>query len=415
MSKKIPLQHCFAPILKPIACAYAGLMRLRRKAYGQGVLSSYQPLVPTVSVGNISWGGTGKTPIVNWILAWAASKNLQAVVLTRGYKASPPCFPFLVQPHSNPKEAGDEPLMLACKNPAAKVVVDPKRSRAAEYAEKHLQPDLFVLDDGHQHLALGRDKNIVLLSAYDLTEGWGEVIPAGTWRESEKALNTADVFLLRVDGASIEQAKDFKQLGPFAQAGQGMQPDQARQPDQAHQPDQARQPDEAHQIAQAHQVAQATEAENLLALAKAKLPAKPIFPFCFRNFALRALTNPAQQLTSLAGRAYNLFCGVGSPQSVLRSTKDFLGYAPQNFFSFPDHYNYTTQNLEQLCASGLDLLCTEKDAVKLLNLLASMPSGYTPACSIWVLQLAVEFPPIANGLTFADWWESSFASIQDKL
>ena len=368
MSKKIPLQHRFAPLLKPLALGYGQLMQLRRRAYGQGLLSSFKSSVPTVSVGNISWGGTGKTPIVNWILAWAANKNLRAVVLTRGYKAHPPCAPFLVQQNSNPSEAGDEPLMLARKNPAAKILVDPKRSRAAQYAQKYLQPDLFVLDDGYQHLALGRDKNIVLLNAYDLTEGWNQVIPAGTWRETKTALKAADVFLLRTEGPRPDQLEPSN-----------------------------------------------SSPEELLALAKAKLPAKPIFPFCFRNVALQSLNNPTQQVTNLTGRPYNLFCGVGSPASVLHSCQAFLGYPAQNFYSFPDHHNYTLPDLERLCAPGLDLLCTEKDAVKLCKLIASRPSEFTPGCSIWVLQLDVEFPAIANGLTFADWWENSFASIQDKL
>ena len=355
MSKKNPLQQHLAPFLKPIAFTYGKLMQWRRAAYGHGLLKSFKTSLPTVSVGNISWGGTGKTPIVNWILTWAANRKLRAVVLTRGYKASPPSLPFWVQVTSSPTEAGDEPLMLARKNPSAMVLVDPKRSRAAEYAQKKLQPDLFVLDDGYQHLALGRDKNIVLITEYDLTEGWNQVIPAGTWRETEKALNAADVFLLRLNC-------DAKW-------------------------------------------------EDLLALAKSKLPGKPIFPFCFRNVALSSLTAPSSKVTSLSGRAYNLFCGVGSPEGVLASTKEFLGYGPQEFYKFPDHYNYTVQDLKRLCASGLDLLCTEKDAVKLLKLLEAMPSDYTPPCSIWVLQLDVDFPAIASGLTFANWWEKTFGSI----
>ncbi len=372
MSQKLLLQQRFAPFLKPLGFVYGKLMQCRRFAYKRGILKSSKPAVPTIAVGNIAWGGTGKTPVVNWLLAWAAQKKLRAVVLTRGYKAHPPNLPFLVQANSKPEEAGDEPLMLARKNPLAKIVVDPKRIRAAAYAEQHLQPELFVLDDGYQHLALRRDKNIVLLTANDLQAGWNQVLPAGTWREPKNALAAADVFLLRVD--PIVDSGNPNNFG-------------------------------------------VNQCADSLALAKSKLPARPVFPFCFRNFALKSLLIPSQQVPNLAGRAYNLFCVVGSPQGVLHSAEELLGYSPREFFSFPDHYHYTIQDLERLCASGFDLVCTEKDAVKLAGLINSISSeaigvgGATTGCPFWVLQLTVEFPPAANGQTFADWWEETFASL----
>ena len=142
-------------------------------------------------MGNISWGGTGKTPVVGWLLGWAAQKKLKAVVLSRGYKGKPPALPFLVEACGSPLESGDEPLMLAKLFPGASVLVDPVRSRAVRFAEKTLSPGLFVLDDGFQHLGVSRDLNILLLTPDDLGAGWNRVIPGGTWRENSGALADA--------------------------------------------------------------------------------------------------------------------------------------------------------------------------------------------------------------------------------
>jgi tetraacyldisaccharide 4'-kinase len=164
-------------LLSPPAALYAAVMSLRAAAYARGVLPSWRPPRPCVSVGNIRWGGTGKTPVCSWLLDWAAQSNKQCVLLTRGYRAHPPNLPFLVEPDTSPDEAGDEPLLLARANPAAKIVVDPKRARAGKWAWDAWQPDLFVLDDGLQHMAVARDVNLALLTPQDLDTDWNKVIP----------------------------------------------------------------------------------------------------------------------------------------------------------------------------------------------------------------------------------------------
>ena len=179
-------QRYLSPLLAPVATAYAAAMRLRQCCYASDLLYSDSLAAPCVSVGNISWGGSGKTPLTAWLLSWAVSQGLHPVVLTRGYRAHPPRYPYLVRMDSPVNEAGDEPLLLRQGCPAATVLVDPKRLRAGRWASQ-LQPDLFILDDGMQHLAVRRDINLVLLREADLLDQWNKVIPAGSWREPGSA------------------------------------------------------------------------------------------------------------------------------------------------------------------------------------------------------------------------------------
>jgi len=169
----LPLQKSLYPLLRPLGAAYRVLMRARRRRYENG--AACRTDVPCVSVGNIGWGGSGKTPVVQWLLQWAAGHGLHAVVLTRGYKASPPGLPYVVTPQSPAAHAGDEPLMLARSCPQGTVVVDPVRSRSARWAQERLDPDFFVLDDGFQHVQVARDTDLVLLKKDDLHAEWGIV------------------------------------------------------------------------------------------------------------------------------------------------------------------------------------------------------------------------------------------------
>jgi len=149
-------------------------------------------------VGNIGWGGSGKTPLCGHILRWAGKREEHGVVLTRGYRAKPGRLPFLVTPGADPAQAGDEPLMLAKTHRLARIVVDPKRVRAGAWACERFDPDFVLLDDGFQHLPVARDMDLVLLTPQDLLEGWGRVCPVGTWREGESALASASAFLIKV-------------------------------------------------------------------------------------------------------------------------------------------------------------------------------------------------------------------------
>ena len=166
-------QKRLRPLLTPVSLLYRRILAARRAKWENEGSPAFRPACQYVSVGNIAWGGTGKTPVVDWLLGWSEARGLRAVVLSRGYKAQPPELPLHVSPSRTPGEAGDEPLMLALEHPSAAVMVDPDRRRSGRWAEERLSPDLFVLDDGFQHVKVRRDLDIVLLRPDDLGDGWG--------------------------------------------------------------------------------------------------------------------------------------------------------------------------------------------------------------------------------------------------
>ena len=171
------LQRLLRPLLLPFGALWGLVMDVRLRLYQGGALPSQGTQAPCLSVGNISWGGTGKTPVCAHILTWAVRQGLTPALLTRGYGAHPPRLPFVVEPDSQAVQAGDEPLLLSRMAQKAKVLVDPDRCRGAEMAERRFLADLIVLDDGFQHHALKRDLDLVLLTAEDLERDWGRVFP----------------------------------------------------------------------------------------------------------------------------------------------------------------------------------------------------------------------------------------------
>lgn len=345
------LQRRFASVLRPVSGLYRGIMRLRELRYGMRMLAfPHRAPCPVVSVGNISWGGSGKTPVVDYLLDHTAKLSLRTVVLTRGYKAAPPELPFPVSRKDDPHLAGDEPLMLARRHPDTLVLVDPNRARAAAWAEKNAAPRLFFLDDGMQHLAMERDLEIVLLRPDDLLENWNRVIPAGTWREGEKALERADVFLMKADDRTLA---------------------------------------------------------GLLPVAEKRLSRfnRPFFSFDLKPVGLARL-RPfdhalPETVPDLAGKPYTFLCGTGNPAHVKQTARALLMNAPTHEMVFPDHHAYGTEDARRAARPGLPIVCTAKDAVKLAPLLAHF--GEIP---VWVLDARAVFGPgLFTSITFSEWWE----------
>jgi len=181
----------------PASLAYGAVMRLRRYAYGIGALRSYDPGVPVVSVGNITVGGTGKTPMVEWVARHLAQTGHCPAILSRGYGA-PPGTPL-----------NDEALQLERSIPEVPHYTGPDRVASARNAVS-AGADCIVLDDGFQHLRLRRHVNLVLLDALD-PFGGGRVLPAGKLREPCSALRAADaVVLTRVDAIPTDALTDLR-------------------------------------------------------------------------------------------------------------------------------------------------------------------------------------------------------------
>jgi tetraacyldisaccharide 4'-kinase len=195
-------------VLKVLAVGYALILRARASAYRLGIFASRRLPVPVISVGNITLGGTGKTPMVVWLARYLMKRGKRVAVLSRGYGGSVKGEIRIVSDGStvllSPEEAGDEPYLLAKKIPGLMVVIGADRHQAGLLAMKELQPDLFILDDGFQHLRLERDLNILLLDAGRPFSN-GATLPAGFLREAPAAGLRADlaVYTRSREGESV--------------------------------------------------------------------------------------------------------------------------------------------------------------------------------------------------------------------
>ena len=166
--------------LWPLAWLWQWVSSARRRRYGSRK-QGYRPALPVLVVGNITVGGTGKSPFVAWLVARLQARSYRPVILSRGYGGQSEHYPMLVTADSDPVECGDEPVMLA-QQCGCYVVVDPRRARAAAYAERQLLGDILVCDDGLQHYPLQRDMEFAL---FDGARGAGNQapVPVGPLRE----------------------------------------------------------------------------------------------------------------------------------------------------------------------------------------------------------------------------------------
>ena len=169
-------------LLRVISVPYRLAVALRNGAYDLRLVRTYSADVPVISVGNITTGGTGKTPLVVWLCRLLEEKSLKCAVLTRGYKSAKGMV-------------SDEPAILARACSGTKVLVNADRVAAAGRAVSQFAAQVLVMDDGFQHRRLGRDLDIV---AIDATRpfGYDRLLPAGLLREPKKAIRRADAVVI---------------------------------------------------------------------------------------------------------------------------------------------------------------------------------------------------------------------------
>lgn len=176
--------------LTPLSWVYCALMGVRRWLYRRRVLRSTRLPVPVFIIGNITVGGTGKTPLVLWLATFLARQGHRPGIVTRGYGGRGRARPQAVRPDADPAEVGDEPLLLARRGNSP-VVVDLKRPRGADFLIRHYDCDVILSDDGLQHYALQRDLEIAVIDGVRRF-GNGRCLPAGPLRETEGRLRTVD-------------------------------------------------------------------------------------------------------------------------------------------------------------------------------------------------------------------------------
>ena len=314
-------------LLIPLSTIYSAVMRARREAYRRGWLAVSSLPAPVISVGNLTTGGTGKTPLVEWICRHIAEDGRKVCVLTRGYGRSNPNTQVVVSNGNeilaNDRESGDEPYLLA-RNllGIAAVVCNPDRIQAGRWAIENLGSEVFVLDDGFQHLKLARDLDIVTI---DATNPWGggALLPEGRLREPPNGLSRADcVVITRAD-----QQKDLKSLN--------------------------------------------SQLRNLV-------NEVPVFVSRMLGSELRAMFNDAGNAAlDVSKQSFGAFCGIGNAESffnLLRSD----GYELAFTRAFTDHHDYTQFEIDDLiqeatAAGAHALVTTAKDEVKLKSLNVSLP------------------------------------------
>ena len=170
-------RHAASALLAPLAWAYCAVVAARRAAYRHGLFASRRVGVPVIVVGNLTVGGTGKTPLVLWLADWLAGQGRRPGILVRGYRGRAERWPQRVQPDSDPALVGDEAVLLARRS-GCPVAAGPDRVAAAAMLTAEGGCDIIVSDDGLQHYRLTRDLEILVLDgARGL--GNGRCLPAG--------------------------------------------------------------------------------------------------------------------------------------------------------------------------------------------------------------------------------------------
>ncbi|HSK62583.1 MAG TPA: tetraacyldisaccharide 4'-kinase [Pyrinomonadaceae bacterium] len=301
-------------ILPPLSTLYGAVARTRLALYQRGTFRTTKLDRPVISVGNITAGGTGKTPLVEWVAETVANAGKRVCILTRGYGREKPQQQVIVSDGTTilatPAEAGDEPYLLASKlRGSAAVISNADRISAGRYATEAFNTDCFVLDDGFQHLRLARDLNIVTI---DATNPWGggQLLPHGRLREPLSGLIRADCVV----------------------------------------------------------VTRCNQVENLETIRSSitDLIRVPLF-----ESSMRAVNAPITTAPVAA------FCAVGNPGSFFEQLRKH-GYELISEKAFADHHSYTQKDVDELIraatrAGAKGLVTTAKDAVKLRSLSFSLP------------------------------------------
>ena len=323
-------------VLPPLSLLYGAVTRTRLSLYRRGTFHTTKLDRPVISVGNITTGGTGKTPLVEWVARTVAAQGKKVCILTRGYGRKDPHLQVIVSDGygvlASPTEAGDEPYLLASRLVgSAAVISSADRIAAGHEAINDFGTDCFVLDDGFQHLRLARDLNIVTI---DATNPWGggKLLPYGRLRETPESLSRADcVVITRCD--------------------------------------------------------QVRELDKLRSEIRRFTGGRPIFHSEMRTSRVSPLKNGSSETLTPPARVA-AFCAVGNPHSFFEHVRR-SGYELALQKLYPDHHVYSQDEIDALAQQAKEagaeaLITTAKDAVKLRTLSFSLP------CYVLEIEMSIE-------------------------
>jgi tetraacyldisaccharide 4'-kinase len=299
-----------------LSLPYGGAVRARNRLFDLGVLKQEKVGCPVVSVGNLTVGGTGKTPMVILLAGMLRDRGMRPAVLSRGYGGKSTSDVLVVsdgrQVLAGPEEAGDEPVLIARRLKGIPVLAGSKRALTGRYARENFGVDVMVLDDGFQHRWIHRDLDIVLLDSRQPL-GNGLLLPRGPLREPPVALVRAGVvaFTRSQDSAWPWMDKEISGI----------------------------------------------------------LSGRPVLRTRIRPTHLVGADGTELPLSFLAGKKVFAFAGIAQPESF-RQTLEGLGGIIAGFRAFRDHHRYTPEDWGRIehdagLARADIVLATEKDLVKL--------------------------------------------------
>lgn len=314
-----------ACLLSPLSIPYGIAICLRNKLYDRHLLISHRLPCHVISVGNITVGGTGKTPTVIFLAKWFKMQNRRLCILSRGYGRESRGPVIVSDGHricSSVHDSGDEPMLMARKLSGIPVVVDKNRVRGGQLIWDRFKPDLILLDDGFQHRRLHRQIDILTVKASH-PFGNGFLLPAGPLRESRTALKRADMIWINSSAADNRFTFSLYSGKPSILS---------------------------------HYMPDTNRSENT-----AKLT---------RQDNINALT----------------FCGLADPTSFIKTLTQ-AGYRVIKSIRFKDHYKYTRADIRKIeweyKQSGADyIITTEKDWIKIVDILKPGPQWHYLAIQI---------------------------------
>lgn len=317
-------------LLFPLSLLYRAGLAVFLGIYALGLRKKYKLNVPVISVGNLTFGGTGKTPAVQKICRILDNQRKKVVILSRGHNGTAKGCVIVsdgLSILSNADESGDEPMLLAASLPGVPVIVGKDRRESGRLACSRFDPDVIVLDDGLQYWQLHRDNDIVVLDA-SKPFGSGYVMPMGDLREPVSGLKRADIVLLtntqELDDSAYDKIlKTVSRMAPNAGIYRS-----------------------------AHT------------------------PVCINKVD----SSKSYALEWIKGREILAFSGIGKP-SAFTDMLESLGALVINNLVFQDHYRYTVEDIERInneynsCGAKI-ILTTEKDAAR-IGENCSIPNLYT--------------------------------------
>jgi len=339
-----PLHPAVRWALAPAGAVFGRIISARNALFDAEIFSAERLSVPVLCVGNLTTGGTGKTPIVSMIAARLTTGGLRVAILSRGYGGAAGAGPLVLRdgrldsdaPPADPATTGDEPILLSHQLPGVPIVIGADRRLTGRFAVERLGAQVLLLDDGFQHRRLARDLDIVALDAMD-PFGHYHMLPSGLLREPISALRRAGVIVVT----------------------------------RSH-------PDDP--------------LETLRKVLSRMNPAAPVFrawhrPLGLVPIAAGAAAGGDRDPGWLSGRKVAAFCAIGNPEGF-HALLESVGVAVVLFRAWRDHHRYAPEELESFAdearrAGAEAILTTEKDAVR-LSLQAPPTAGSLPLLALRV-------------------------------